>query len=250
MHIVLACVVAFTFGFVGSIPLAGPIAVLMLSRAAQRRFGEAFRVGVGAALAEGTYSGVAFWGFNTFLARNSRVEPISQAAAALVLSTLGVAFMFWKPQATRDQQENAAGTVLLGFSVSALNPTLIITWSAAVAFLYSKGLGRGLPQLAAIPFGVSASAGIASEIACLIALLERYQGRVPQRVMTWIIRAMGLMLLGLGLWSGVQLWRWLTDRGSHRSPASSPLSLASCPTPPPRDVRLCPCSSIAITTSG
>src|SRR5215469_14421808 len=99
MPLAFACVVAFLFGFVGSIPLAGPIAILMLSRAAQRRFGEAFRVGIGAALAEGTYSGIAFWGFNTFLAHGKRVEPVSHAAAALVLSGLGVAFMFWKPEA-------------------------------------------------------------------------------------------------------------------------------------------------------
>jgi threonine/homoserine/homoserine lactone efflux protein len=240
MQIALACVVAFTFGFVGSIPLAGPIAILMLSRAAQRRFGEALRVGIGAALAEGTYSGIAFWGFNTFLARGERVEPISHAAAAIVLTGLGVAFMFWKPQAKKDRRENAAGTVLLGFSVSALNPTLIITWSAAVAFLYSKGLGRGLPQVAAIPFGVSAAVGISSEIACLIAVLQRYHGKVPERVMTWIIRAMGLLLVGLGLWSGVQFWRWMAEPRSRGAPVAS-LSLGSCPTAPPRDVRPCPC---------
>src|SRR5436305_1146067 len=128
MRVLAACLVAFAFGFLGSIPLAGPIAVLMLARAAQRRFGEAFRVGVGAAMAEGTYAGVAFWGFNTFLTRNRLVEPISHAAATLVLSGLGVAFMFWKPREKKDRRENAAGTVLLGFSVSALNPTLIITW--------------------------------------------------------------------------------------------------------------------------
>jgi threonine/homoserine/homoserine lactone efflux protein len=249
MSIAAACVIAFLFGFVGSIPLAGPIAILMLSRAAQRRFGEALRVGFGAALAEGTYAGIAFWGFNTFLAHGNWVEPISHAAAALVLTGLGVAFMFWKPEEKRDRRENAAGTVLLGFSVSALNPTLIITWSAAVAFLYSKGLGRNLPELAAIPFGVSASVGISSEIACLIAVLRRYHGNVPQRVMTWIIRAMGVLLLGLGLWSGVQFWRWITEPASRRSPAAS-LSLASWPTAPPRDVCPCPCSRIETTTSG
>jgi threonine/homoserine/homoserine lactone efflux protein len=247
MRIVAACIVAFLFGFVGSIPLAGPIAVLMLSRAAQRRFGEAFRVGLGAAIAEGTYAGIAFWGFNTFLANNRLVEPVSHAAATLVLSGLGVAFMFWKPREKKDRRENTAGTVLLGFSVSALNPTLIITWSAAVAFLYSKGLGE-LPPLAAAPFGASAAVGIAGEIACLIALLRRYHGRVPERVMTWVIRAMGVFLLALGVWSGVQFWRWVADPGSRRSPAAS-LSLPACPIHPSRGVPRYRSSSIAITTN-
>lgn len=248
MRIVAACVVAFAFGFVGSIPLAGPIAVLMLSRAAQRRFGEALRVGMGAALAEGMYAGIAFWGFATFLAHNTLVEPISHAAATLVLCGLGVGFMFWKPSEKKDHRENAAGTVLLGFSVSALNPTLIVTWSAAVAFLYSKGFGR-LPALAAIPFGIAASSGIAGEIACLIALLRRYHGKVPREVMTWVIRAMGLFLLGLGVWSGVQLWRWATVPSS-RSTASLPLSCPAWPNDPHRATPFCRSSSIAITTSG
>jgi threonine/homoserine/homoserine lactone efflux protein len=247
MGVFAACLVAFAFGFVGSIPLAGPIAVLMLSRAAQRHFGEAFRVGLGASIAEGMYAGIAFWGFSTFLARDRLVEPISHAAATLVLSGLGVAFMFWKPSEKKDRRENTAGTVLLGFSVSALNPTLIITWSAAVAFLYSKGLGR-LSPLAAVPFGASASVGIAAEIACLITLLRRYHGKVPQRVMTWVIRAMGLFLLVLGVGSGVQLWRWIVDPSSRRSPAAS-LSSPACPIDPARGVLRCRSSSIAITTS-
>ncbi len=234
MRLVAVCVIAFLFGYVGSMPLAGPIAVLMLSRAAQGRFSEALRVGIGAGLAEGIYAGVAFWGFTTFLARNAIVVPVSQAAATAVLTSLGVVFMFWRPSEKRDERAGAAGTVLLGFSVSALNPTLLITWSAAVAFLYSKGLGR-LPPEAGILFGASAAAGIASWIACLIALLRRYHGKVPARVMTWVIRAMGVGLLGLGVWSGVQLYRWIAfpaSRATRPGPSLSSGGWSTGPTSP------------------
>ncbi|MCL2449112.1 MAG: LysE family transporter [Polyangiaceae bacterium] len=202
---VVTCLVALVFGYVGSIPLAGPIAVLMLSRAAQRRFGEALRIGFGAAMAEGIYAGLAFWGFTTFLARQPIVLPLSRAMAAIILSAVGGWFVFWRPGTAKpDTRAHMAGTVLLGFSISALNPTLLLTWSAAVAFLYSKGFG-GQPAFVAVPFGVCASAGVALWIACLVRLLERYGGRLPRGAMAALVRIMGLGLVGLGAWSWLQL---------------------------------------------
>jgi threonine/homoserine/homoserine lactone efflux protein len=100
--------------------------------------------------------------------------------------------------------------VLLGFTVSALNPTLLVTWSAAVAFLYSKGLD-GQSPLAALPFGACAAAGVALWIVSLVALLERYGGRLPRGAMTLVVRVMGLGLVGLGAWSWVQLVEWAID---------------------------------------
>jgi threonine/homoserine/homoserine lactone efflux protein len=209
MRVVVSCIVALVFGYVGSIPLAGPIAVLMLSRAAQRRFREARRIGFGAALAEGIYAGLAFWGFATFLSRHRLVVPISRAATGVVLIGLGAWFAFWQPAETAqdDKLERTAGTVLLGFTVSAMNPTLLITWSAAVAFLYSKGL-EGQASFVAVPFGASAAAGVALWIVCLVRLLEKYGGRLPHGAMTWVVRAMGVGLVGLGAWSCVEFVQW------------------------------------------
>ena len=75
MRLIAICVMALVFGFVGSMPLAGPIAILAVARATRGRYGEALRVGLGAAVAEGIYAGIAFWGFTTFLARHAIVVP-------------------------------------------------------------------------------------------------------------------------------------------------------------------------------
>ncbi|MGD0677953.1 MAG: LysE family transporter [Polyangiaceae bacterium] len=246
------CAIAMAFGYVGSMPLAGPIAVLMLSRAADRRFGEALRIGLGAALAEGIYAGVAFWGFTTFLARHEFVVPLSRGATMLLLPGIGIWFLFWRPResAAADAQQPRAGTTLLGFSISALNPTLFVTWSAAVAFLYSKGLG-GQPPLVAIPFGVCASAGVAAWITCLVALLRRTEGRLPRAVIIWVVRAMALTLIGLGLWSGVQLIRWTLEPRKRAGDGSVSLSCGTWLTkgsprrdaPPSRSSRIGPTTS-------
>lgn len=208
MQLVAICVMAIAFGFVGSMPLAGPIAILAVSRATQKKYGDAARIGVGAAAAEGIYAGLAFWGYTTFLARHAIVVPISHGATAIVLVGVGIRFMVWTPTEGTKQSANHAGTALLGFSVSAINPTLLLTWSAAVAFLYSKGLTEP-PALYAVPFGLSAAAGIGAWFLALSALLRRYGGKLPTVALTWTVRGMGLLLAVLGSWSGVQLARFL-----------------------------------------
>jgi threonine/homoserine/homoserine lactone efflux protein len=211
MRLLAVCVMALLFGFVGSMPLAGPIAILVLSRATQGRFGEALRIGLGAAVAEGLYAGLAFWGFTTFLARHAIVVPISHGVTAVVLLALGVRFMFWSADAGQGKPRSGAGTLFFGLSMSAINPTLLLTWSAGVAFLSSYGL-RASP-IYAVPFGLSAAAGIAAWFSVLVAQLRRYQGKVPEKALTWTVRALGLGLAALGVISGVRLVRWLARQG-------------------------------------
>src|SRR3984957_3974139 len=208
MQLIAICIVALLFGFVGSMPLAGPIAILSVARASGGKYREALRVGLGAAVAEGIYASLAFWGFTTFLASHAMVVPVSRAVTAIVLAAIGVRFVFWRPTADKDVRENKAGTALLGFSVSAINPTLLLTWSAAVAALYSRGLGEASP-LYAIPFGLSAAAGIGAWFVTLTVLFKRYGGKLPREALTWIIRCMGLVLVVLAVWSATKLVRSL-----------------------------------------
>jgi threonine/homoserine/homoserine lactone efflux protein len=208
MILLVVCVVAAVFGFVGSVPLAGPVALMTVSRAAQKKFGEARRIGVGAAMAEGLYAGAAFFAYTSLLGKRSSVVPVSRGITAVVLLLMGVHFVFWKRKKGKDERENKGGTVLLGFTVSAVNPTLLLTWSTAVALLYSKGM-HGTPPLYAIPFGASAAAGVVGWFLTLVAILRKYEDRVPERALTWLVRAMGLVLVGLALWSGVDLLRAL-----------------------------------------
>lgn len=196
MKTFLTALVAFAFGFIGSMPLTGPVAVMVFSASVQKRYGAALRVGLGAALAEGVYAGIAFWGFATFLANRPAILPISHAVSAVVLAALGVYFARWRPTAKKERhgREHHVKGLLLGFTVSALNPTLLATWSAAVAFLYSRQLVT-FSMLLAIPFGLAAGAGVAVWELLLVGLLRRYEDRFPRSALTWVVRAMGLLLI-------------------------------------------------------
>lgn len=207
MGVLAVCVLAFVFGFVGSMPLAGPVSVMVLSRAARGRFEDALRVGAGAALAEAVYAGAAYFGFAALLSHQAVIAPISRAVSAAVLVALGVRFVAFELRETKDSRDKKAGTLALGLSVSALNPTLLLTWSAAVAFLYSKGLHGASPADAA-PFGACAGAGVAAWFFVLVKTLRRYEGKLPRGLLTATVRALGLVLVGLGVWSGTQIVSW------------------------------------------
>jgi len=200
----VACAIALVVGFVGSMPVAGPIAVLALCRAADKRFGDALRIALGAALAEAIYAGVAFWGFATFLARWKLVVLISHGASAVLLIGLGTRFLFWRSNVRSEEPDRRAGTVLLGFSISALNPTLLVTWSAIVAFFCSHDLGRP-PAIIALPFGLCAGSGVAAWFVCLVALLRKLGQRIPKGAFLWSIRVMGLVLIVLGGFAALDL---------------------------------------------
>src|SRR5260370_21415138 len=204
MRLLAICAIAFVFAFVGSMPLVGPIALLTLSRAAHKRFGEALRIGLGAAAAEALYASLAFWGFATFLSQYRLVVPISRGATGAVLTGLGIRFMFWRLTEATGEPKSGAGTTLLGFSIAALNPTLLLTWSTAVAFLYSKGLGlQRQSPLWAIPFGACAGLGVAAWFICYVKLLRRYGGGVPRPGVARGRPAQGVRPLSTRPWAGV-----------------------------------------------
>jgi threonine/homoserine/homoserine lactone efflux protein len=207
-------VIAFVLGFVGSMPLAGPVSVMVVSRGAMGRFREALLLAVGASLAEGLYAGLAFWGFSAFLTRYALAVPISHAVTAVVLLAVGIHFLRWKPKTEETDAEPrrgaGRGAFALGFTASIINPTLLLTWSAVTTAIYSRQIVH-MTSLLAIPFGLAAGAGIATWNVVLVAILKRYQHTFPRHVITWFVRAMGALLVVIALWSSVDLLRKLGD---------------------------------------
>jgi threonine/homoserine/homoserine lactone efflux protein len=200
--LVATAILGFTFGFVGSIPIAGPIAVLVLSRGLEGRARSALCLASGAALAEGGYAYLAFWGFSGLLTRYAWIEPASRIAAAVILTGLGLNFLH-RPgaEATRAEPDPRARnkrSFLLGLTLTALNPALIATWTAAVTLMYSLDLVRFEPA-AALPFSLGAGSGITVWFATLLGFLQRFRTRISGAAIDRLLRRMGVVLIVLGL---------------------------------------------------
>ena len=203
---VIAALMGLLFGFVGSIPMAGPIWALVFSRALQGRTREGFTIAVGCALAEAIYAGLALWGIAELLEKFSWIETLSNGLAAVILLALGVLFVRHRAEAASEPRASAhpGRGLLMGFTITVLNPTLIATWSAASAMLLSTGLVE-LRSQHAIPFGLGALAGIVLWFAILLRLVGQLKERFSYTHLAVANRAMGVCLLVGAFWFGWQV---------------------------------------------
>ncbi len=207
--LLIAILIGFAFGFVGSAPIAGPISVIVLARSLNARYRSALLVGMGAAIAESVYAVVAFWGFAELLANHTWVEPLSRGAGALILLGLGLSFLLRKP--SPDQPETprraGAGSFFAGLTVNALNPTLIATWTGAVATLRGTGAVDVEGELA-IPFGLAVGLGIACWYVVLVSLVRRFRDRFRKETLDRVLRVFGVFVMGIGVWFAVRFITW------------------------------------------
>lgn len=197
---VVAVLVGFAFGFIGSMPVAGPIALLVLRLGLNQDARHARSVAIGGAVAEGIYSLLAFWGLSTVLDRYPRILPASRIVGAALCLGLGIVLLLHRPKPgpPAGQSERRKGgtkrSLLGGFLLTALNPTLLVTWTAALAALHSTGLVTLSPERA-VPFALAVFLGIVAWFSTLLSLVRRFKGRWSPASVEWLIKGMGALLV-------------------------------------------------------
>ena len=226
--------------FIASMPVAGPVAALIVRHALEGRSKSALMLGLGTGLAEGIYAFLALWGFSTFLADYPIIIPISKIVAAVILIGLGFWFTRFVPQTpsianNAEEKDNAdhrhrppasleVAKVMargsdterpwksfgVGFSVTFLNPTLLATWAAAATTIMSMGI---FPAEAshALPFALGVIVGASGWFSMLVWLLSRFRHRFSPLTLQRVIRAMGWGLIALGLWFTVAFIHYMAS---------------------------------------
>jgi threonine/homoserine/homoserine lactone efflux protein len=210
--VLIAAIVGLVFGFIGSIPVAGPISALVLHRALDRRFKSATGIGIGGAVVEGVYAFLSFYGFSKFLANHPWMDPVSRALAAVILFGLGFTFFRYKTKPSADSESQPKDSIVhslaLGATVTAINPTLIATWSATAVTLFSSGLIAMTPD-EALPFAAGATCGIGGWFVLFVVILRRYGARFRPATLEKVVRGIGLALMGLSLFFVYRFVAWL-----------------------------------------
>ena len=208
-----AALLGFALGFVGSMPLVGPIAILVFTRGVENRARNGFYLALGAAIAESAYAYLAFWGFSQLLERYPWIEPTTRAVGAVILTALGLRFALGGGQFPVEKTGSTAEvgnkrSFFLGFAVTALNPALIATWTLALTtlFLFSD---IGFDASRALPFSIGVGTGIISWFSLLLSLLARFRDRFRPATLTRAIRVMGVALTLLGLVFAVRFVMYL-----------------------------------------
>lgn len=194
-----ALLIGVAFGFFGSMPIAGPIAALVVQRGLAGRYRSGVFIALGAAIPEGGFAYLAFWGFSTFLAKYAWIDPVARGAAVVILVALALAFSRQRDEpreVTAKGSDSAQKSFWLGFTITTLNPTLIATWTAAATTLASVRATPLSPH-EAIVFAVGAVVGIVGWFLALLGLMRRYRSKFKAETLARAVRWMGYGLFVL-----------------------------------------------------
>ncbi len=196
-----ALLVAFLFGFITSIPPAGPISALLIRQSAEGEHQHALRIGFGAALVECAFASLAAGALWLVAEHAALLHQVGFIACALLFPIVGLRLLLWRPRPLGSTGGRKDGGVWLGASVAALNPAPLVGWGTFVALLHAGHLAVEGPLIPL--FGLAGGAGVLSWNVLLVGLLKRHLGRLPRQLMSTFVRGVGCVLLSLGAWSAL-----------------------------------------------
>lgn len=203
---ILAMLLGFTFGFVGAIPVAGPVSALVLHRGIRRQYAEGFQLALGASLAEGIYVALAAFGFHTWIASSPWIGSLAVRIAACILIALGIHFIRSRRFLSRPRigpseatHSKKGGPFWLGFSISLINPTLMVTWTTILTTLHPlRVIPSSWDGVFALAFG--AALGIAAWFRLMLRMLRQSDGKLRPEVLERFLLAIGAVLIVFGLY--------------------------------------------------
>ena len=173
----------------------GPISLLTIRRtlAHGRIYGLAS--GLGVALADATYGGIAAFGLTAVTSILVGARLVLGLVGGLFLFVLGWRTMTSRPEAVAvaDDRPGLVGAFLSIFGLTMTNPMTIISFAAIFAGLGI--VGRGGADAALLTLGVFC--GSTSWWLILTTVVSALRTRVTIRALRWVNRVSGVVLLGV-----------------------------------------------------
>ncbi len=193
-------VLGLALGFLGAVPIAGPISVLVLAQGLRAGFQKAFATAVGGALAEGLYAFLAFWGVRSIMTGSSIAKEASYGITSAMLFVVGILLLKKKKkpleQERLSESTQTKGGFLLGLTVSIFNPTLLFTWAAASQAIISSRL-LVIGPWEALPFALGVTTGLICWFFVLLALIARYRTKFRQSSLETAVHWIGLAIMAI-----------------------------------------------------
>jgi threonine/homoserine/homoserine lactone efflux protein len=193
---VVGVLIGLLLGYLGSIPAAGPLAMLIVSAALDSERPRALRLALGGALAEGIWASVALLGVQQLASAHPRWLFVLQLVSAIVLVALGASML--RPRARRSEQPASHAHVLLGFVIVATNPAFLVAWTAFAAMTAPL-------HLRVAPVVLGGVVGIVLWFMTLFAIVARVRERFA--IVDKLARVLGVVVIGFGLAMIVRLLR-------------------------------------------
>jgi threonine/homoserine/homoserine lactone efflux protein len=208
----------FGIAFVGSIPMSGPVAVLIMTRALHRERRAALLLALGGALVEAGYAfGIAAV-LPHLVGKTRGVVLGSLGLGCVVVTALGTLLVVRPAMASAAADTSPRRGVLRGALSTLLNPTLVATWTVAVSTLYANDWLA--PRLSsALTFALGVALGSLAWFALAVTVIGTWHRRVTPALQAKVLRGMGVLLVVSGLFLGV---RFVKQLASPAEPAAPP----------------------------
>ena len=202
MELGAATALGFLFGFFGSMPIAGPLALVIFGRALEGKAREARRVAMGGAVGELPYAFFSFLGVAHVVERVAWFPMAAQGLAALVLIGVGVHYSVPRgaPQGGEETRPSQASQTPFwtGFVMTFLNLSMLATWGTATTIALSFAWVEPT-LLGGVGFTLGAFGGVVAWFAMLIAWVGRQRQKWSPRWIRALMRTAGAALVAIGL---------------------------------------------------
>ncbi len=197
---------AFIIGFFSSIISTGPVNFLVVKNALVGKYGKSFSMLLGAIIMEVIYCTLALTVVSAIFLNSNKVQLFSRTAAILIFLAIGL-YLY-----NLDLEKEISKTVshltkrektksfIAGFILVVLNPTIILTWSAAITALISFNI-IDINNISDVILFVS-SAGIGMIIGgiCIVSLIKAFKMKLSTKVIGEIIKGLGVFLMTISLY--------------------------------------------------
>jgi threonine/homoserine/homoserine lactone efflux protein len=202
-------------GWLGSMPLAGPVSALVVKRGLSGHARHGFALAAGAALAETGWCAGALLGYGALFDRWYWLRPAAGAVGGALVLVFGLRLLLGRrgeappPHLPPAPRRGWFGEIVLGFSLVVVNPGVLLSWAGVLAALHAVGL-EPASQQTRLQFAAGVPAGIVAWFALLLWLLRHAGSRLGRTLLPRALRLLGALLCAAGLWALTVATRRLT----------------------------------------
>jgi len=226
-RLLLALLLGFGLSLLGSLPMTGPLALIVLDRVVSGQRRSAFWIACSGALVEGVIAAAIAAFLPLVLEHSTSIVRIARVSGAAVIFAVGLVLVFRPQTVTQLETQNKNQSLMVGFLATSLNPTLLATWTIAVTALHANGLLDGGYREGPL-FGGGVVLGVLAWFGALVLLgrlgsperMNRYRGALG--------RSVGVLLLLVSVLTFLRAFD-----GSDRGPAQK----QQMPGQPPLEAR-------------
>ena len=184
----------------------GPVTFLVFRNALLGKYGKSFSLIFGSAIMEMIYCSIALIFIGAILSHSARIKVFSEIVSIIIFLVIGIYLYKTKParkvvvEVEQVSMQEKTESFLTGFILTALNPTIILTWSAVVAALLSLNVLKISNYFDVVLFTLSAGLGTITGTLFMIFIVHRFRINFSPKVIGTVLKLSGIVLVALSFY--------------------------------------------------